>query len=191
MKLLVIALAFSMVPVAAAAQDTMDRGTYDTQLQDLQHRSESLGSEIHRSRTALSIMAMTVFEQVGNSRLAVVQENRMGPLYRLVRAVYAIDGTPVFTAANPEGIRAEGLVEIYDGAIAPGEHLLTLRLEYVGDGGSVVQYLEGYHFIIRSSHRFTAPDGRALRLRVVPYERETIRGFIDRPWVGYVESLGE
>src|SRR5688500_2726840 len=108
MKLLVIAMAFSMVPVAAAAQETMDRGTYDTQLQDLQHRSESLGSEIHRSRTALAIMGMEVFEQRGSSRLSVIQENRMGPLYRLVRAVYAIDGTPVFSQASPDGIEADG-----------------------------------------------------------------------------------
>jgi hypothetical protein len=190
MKILALVLAISTLPLTAAAQETMDRGTYDTQIRDLQQRSEQLGSDIFRSRTALSVMALEVLEQRGTARLAVVQEDRMGPLYRLVRAVYAIDGTPVFTQSDPDGIAAAGALEIYDGAITTGEHLLTVRLEYVGAGGRVFDYLEGYHFVIRSSHRFTTPDGRALRIRVLPYERETVRSYVDRPWIGYVESLG-
>ena len=192
MKILAFALILASVPAVASGQETMDRGTYDTQLRDLQHRAEQLGSEVNRSRTALALIGMQVFDEQGAARVAVVQENRMGPLYRLVSATYAIDGTVVHQVADPSGsLDDEQQIDIYRGAITPGEHLLTLRLEYVGDGGSVVRYLEGYRFVVRSSHRFTASDGRGTRIRVIAYEREAMRTYAERPWVGYVESLDD
>ena len=180
-----------LVPLAAQAQDeAMERGTYDTRVVDLGHRAEQLASDIARARTALAVIGTHVFEEHGVAQLRLVHENRMGPLYRLVRAEYAIDGRPVFARADASGaLDARDEIEIYTGGIAPGEHVLSLRLEYVGAGGRVVSYLEGYHFVIRSSHHFTAADGRVLRLRVVAYERDATRAYVDRPTVGYRESL--
>src|SRR5689334_575999 len=192
--LLASALVLAMAPMTARAQEpappAMDRGTYDTQLRDLQFRSEQLASDIGRSRRALGLIAMNVFEEHGGARLRVAQENRMGPFYRLTGATYAIDGTAVYHQVDAGGALGEpDQLGIYDGAITPGEHVLTVRLEYTGQGGEVVDYLEGYRFVVTSSHHFTAADGRLLRVQVVAYERDTMRAFTDRPWVGYRESL--
>lgn len=191
MRIVLAALALASIPATAVAQDApLDRGTYDVQLTDLGHRTEQLASDIARARRALGLIGTHVFEQSGVAQLRLFQENRMGPLYRLVRAEYAIDGRPVFVRADTSGrLDARDEIEIYTGGITPGEHVLSLRLDYVGSGGRVVSYLEGYRFVIRSSHHFTAADGRVLRLRVVAYERDAMEAYVDRPTVGYRESL--
>jgi hypothetical protein len=61
--------------------------------------------------------------------------------------------------------------DIYDGLMTPGDHRLSVVLRYVGEGGEVVRYLEGYHFQVRSSYAFSAPPGQRTNVTVRTFER--------------------
>ena len=169
----------------------VDPGGYGVRARDLQFRVEELGSDIARARRALAVLATEVFEAADGAVVSIVHDNGMGPLYRLVRAQYAIDGVPVFARADPTGALDEReRFDVYRGAIAPGAHVLSVRLDYVGQGGFAFRYLEGYHFTLSAGHDFTAPSGRTLHLRVRAFPRgDATTSYIDRPALGFAESI--
>ena len=130
---------------------TIDAGTYAVRLRDLEQRINELKEQIFRSKARLSLLAETVLEGVvGGGQAVIIHENRMSQSYKLVRVVYALDGAPIFTKADEEGSLGEQQeFEVYNGSIVPGEHTLTVNLEYRGHGYGVFAYLKGYRFKVR------------------------------------------
>ncbi|MEM7609289.1 MAG: dihydrolipoamide acetyltransferase, partial [Myxococcota bacterium] len=111
--------------------------------------------------------------------------------FGLVKAVYALDGAPIFNKADEDGSLAErDEFQVYNGSIVPGEHTLTVNLEYRGHGYGIFSYLKGYRFKVRSNYSFTAPEGRAVNVRVVGYEKGGPTAPLEeRPAVRYVERV--
>jgi hypothetical protein len=62
------------------------------------------------------------------------------------------------TKRGPLGDQTE--FEVYNGSIVPGDHNITVNLEYRGNGYGIFSYLKGYRFRVRSSYTFNAPEGR-------------------------------
>src|SRR5690606_16533066 len=116
--------------------------------------------QIFRSKTRLSLLAETVLGVVvAGSQVVITHENQMSSSYRMVKAVYALDGAPVFNRADEEGsLASQDEFAVYDGNIVPGEHSLSVNLEYRGHGYGIFSYLKGYRFKVRSSYSFTAPE---------------------------------
>ena len=114
----------------------IDAGTYAVRLRDLEQRINELKEEIFRSKARLSLLAETVLEGVvGGGQAVIVHENRMSDSYKLVRVSYALDGAPIFTKADEEGsIGDQREFEVYNCIIVPGEHTITVNLEYRGHG---------------------------------------------------------
>lgn len=172
----------------------MDAGTYAVRLRDLEQRINELREQVFRSKGRLALLAESVLEgTVGGSELLIRHENRMSGTFELTRVVYLLDGAQIFPSG--ESLSGEALAEaetfdIYRGSIVPGEHTLSITLEYRGNGHGVFAYLEGYRFTVRSSHSFTAPEGRAMTLRVVGLESGGQTTPIeDRPTVRFVEAV--
>lgn len=159
--------------IAATTAETMDAGTYAVRLRDLEQRINELKEQIFRSKARLSLLAETVLQGVvAGAQAVIVHENRMSSSFRLVKAVYALDGARIFSKADEEGALGERReLDIYDGSIVPGEHTLTVNLEYRGHGYGIFSYLKGYRFRVRSNYSFTAPEGKAITIRVVGYEK--------------------
>jgi hypothetical protein len=171
----------------------MDAGTYGVRLRDLEQRINELKEQIFRSKARLSLLAETVLQGVvAGSQARLIHENKMGNSYKLVKAVYALDGAPIFNKADEEGgLGDQEEFDVYNGSIVPGEHTLTVKLEYRGHGYGIFSYLKGYRFKVSSSHTFTAPEGKALTLRVVGYEKGGPTAPLEeRPAVRYVERVG-
>lgn len=178
--------------VAVAQPESMDAGTYAVRLRDLEQRINELKEQIFRSKARLSLLAETVLQGVvAGAQAVIVHENRMSSSYRLVKAVYALDGTPIFNRADEEGSLAESdEFEVFNGSIVPGEHTLTVNLEYRGHGYGIFTYLKGYRFKVRSNYAFTAPEGRLVNVRVVGYESGGPTAPLEeRPAVRYVEEV--
>jgi len=176
----------------ASGEDTMAAGTYAVRLRDLEQRINELKEQIFRSKARLSLLAETVLQGVvAGAQAVVVHENRMSSSYRLVKAVYALDGAPIFNKADEEGSLAEQeTFQVYNGSIVPGEHTLTVNLEYRGHGYGIFSYLKGYRFKVRSNYSFTAPEGRAITVRVVGYEKGGPTAPLEeRPAIRYVERV--
>ena len=172
----------------------MDAGTFAVRLRDLEQRINELKEEVFRSKGRLALLAETVLEgTVGGAQLLIRHENRMSSTFELSRVVYLLDGAQIFpTAQSPSGdaLADEEAFDVYRGSIVPGEHTLSGTIEYQGDGHGGFSDLEGYHLTVRSSHSFTAPEGRALTLRVVGLENGGQATPIeDRPTVRFVEAV--
>jgi len=176
----------------AARDEGMDVGTYAVRLRDLEQRINELKEQIFRSKARLSLLAETVLQGVvAGAQAVIVHENRMSSSYRLVKAVYALDGARIFSKADEEGSLGEQReLNIYDGSIVPGEHTLTVNLEYRGHGYGIFSYLKGYRFRVRSNYSFTAPEGKAATIRVVGYEKGGPTAPLEeRPAIRYIERL--
>jgi len=177
---------------SAAADSEMDAGTYAVRLRDLEQRINELKEQIFRSKARLSLLAETVLQGVvAGAQAVIVHENRMSSSYRLVKAVYALDGARIFSKADEEGSLGERQeTDIYDGSIVPGEHTLTVNLEYRGHGYGIFSYLKGYRFRVRSNYSFSAPEGKAITIRVVGYEKGGPTAPLEeRPAIRYIERL--
>ena len=177
---------------SAERDEGMDAGTYAVRLRDLEQRINELKEQIFRSKARLSLLAETVLQGVvAGAQAVIVHENRMSSSYRLVKAVYALDGARIFSKADEEGSLGERReLDIYDGSIVPGEHTLTVNLEYRGHGYGIFSYLKGYRFRVRSNYSFTAPEGKAITIRVVGYEKGgPIAPLEERPAIRYQERV--
>lgn len=176
----------------ATGDEEMDAGTYAVRLRDLEQRINELKEQIFRSKARLSLLAETVLQGVvAGAQAVIVHENRMSSSYRLVKAVYALDGARIFSKADEEGSLGERRdLDIYDGSIVPGEHTLTVNLEYRGHGYGIFSYLKGYRFRVRSNYSFTAPEGKAITIRVVGYEKGGPTAPLEeRPAIRYMERI--
>ena len=176
----------------AVKEENVDAGTYGVRLRDLEQRINELKEQIFRSKARLSLLAETVLQGVvAGSQARIVHENKMGNSYRLVKVVYALDGAPIFNKADEEGALGEQEeFDIYNGSMVPGEHTLTVKLEYRGHGYGIFSYLKGYRFKVSSSHTFTAPEGKALTLSVVGYEKGGPTAPLEeRPALRFVERV--
>ena len=179
-------------PAPAAPAEPIDAGTYAVRLRDLEQRINELKEQIFRSKARLSLLAETVLEGVvGGGQAVIIHENRMSQSYKLVRVVYALDGAPIFTKADEEGSLGEQKeFEVYNGSIVPGEHTLTVNLEYRGHGYGVFAYLKGYRFKVRSTYTFAVPEGRVSTVHVVGYEKGgPTTPLEERPAVRYIERV--
>jgi hypothetical protein len=79
---------------------------------------------------------------------------------------------------------------VYNGSIVPGEHTLTVNLEYRGHGYGVFSYLKGYRFKVRSNYTFAVPEGRVSTVHVVGYEKGgPSTPLEERPAVRYIERV--
>ncbi len=177
----------------SATKDTgMSAGTYSVRLRDLEQRINELKEQIFRSKARLSLLAETVLQGVvAGSQATLIHENRMGSSYLLVKVVYALDGAPIFNKADEEGeLDDREKFDIYNGSIVPGEHTLTVNLEYRGHGYGIFSYLKGYRFKVRSNYTFTAPEGKAIVVRVVGFEKGGPTAPLEeRPAIRYVERV--
>lgn len=179
---------------ANTAEKQVDAATYAVRLRDLEQRINELKEQIFRSKARLSLLAETVLQGVvAGSQTMIVHENKMSGSYKLVKAVYALDGAPIFNRADEEGGLSERPeFDVYNGSIVPGEHTLTVNLEYRGHGYGIFSYLKGYRFKVRSSYSFSAPEGKAVNLRVVAYEKGGPTAPLEeRPAIRYQERVTE
>ena len=111
--------------------------------------------------------------------------NDVGKGFRLVEAEFAMDGEKlpvVLTSAEP----GKSYV-IVSGAMKPGQHVVSARLTYRGDGG-VFSYMKGYKLNVRSVQVLNAPADRAASFTVVGRETKGITVPIEKRLVISVED---
>jgi len=178
--------------VTADASTNLTGEQYVVRLRDLEQRINELKEEIFRSKARLSLLAEAILQNVvGGARAIVQHENEMGPSFRLVRAVYALDGAPLLTRTDTNGSLADMHdFPVYNGQIGAGEHTLTVNLEYQGNGYGIFSYVKGYTFRVRSTQSFSVPDGKAIQIRVVGYEKGgPTTPPEERPAVRYIQRI--
>jgi hypothetical protein len=174
-------------PAAAPAPAATSEG-YSVQLRQLEQRVSELKEQIFRSKARLNLLKETVLHGViAGSRAVVMFKNEMGSAFKLTRAVFAVDGVQVKALADESGkLNEADKFEIFNGAIVPGPHTLMVMLVYQGSGFGVFNYFKGYKFTVRSSHTFTAGEGKLTEITIRGFEKGNITTpLAERPAVDF------
>jgi len=179
----------------AAAAGGADSGAYTVRLRGLEKNVNELKEQIFRTKARLNLLKETVLGGViGASRAIIHHKNEMGSSFKLIKAAFALDGVQI--AAKSEGNLADlQEFDVYNGAIQPGSHTLSVALQYQGNGFGVFSYLKGYKFNVKSSHTFVAGESKTTNITVVGYEKGNITTQLsDKPAIDFrvnVMSAGE
>jgi hypothetical protein len=182
----------SPVTVKPAASGGMDGATYAVRLRDLEQRIDELKEQIRRSHTRLSLLTDTILSGgLAGSRSEVQFQNDMSSAFKLVRALFVLDGAVQYNKSDDSGALAEQKeIPIFSGSIPPGDHTVQILLQFQGSGYGVFSYLKGYHFEARSSHSFTAVEGKTLTLQIIAYEKGGVTTPLEeRPAVRFNEKI--
>lgn len=177
-----------VAPVAAPVVAAAAPASRGIALRDIDREMSDLANDIGQSYTRLQqITGMVLARSGGGAQLIIEHQNQMGSTFRLVRATYSLDGATIGTRVDEGGSLADQQsFSVFNGRVASGEHSVTVSLEYQGNGYGIFSYIRGYTFRSRSVQNFTVPEGRALRLNVVGYERGGATTAIeDRPAIRY------
>lgn len=175
-----------------SADTPVDGATYQVRLRDLESKVDELKEQIRRSHTRLSLLSETILGGgVGGSRAEIRFTNEMSSAFRLVRALFVLDGAVQYNKKDESGALAEQReIPIFSGSITPGDHTLQTLVQLRGHGYGVFSYLRGYRFEVKSSHSFTVTEGKTIRLEVVAWEKGGVTTPLEqRPAVRYVEKL--
>jgi len=182
---------------AAPAGGGADPGAYTVRPRSLGKKVNELKEQIFRTKARLNLLKETVLGGViGASRAVIRHKNEMGSSFRLIKAAYALDGVQIYSKSDDTGRLAEMTeFDVYNGAIQPGSHTLSVVLLYQGNGFGVFSYLKGYKFTVKSSHSFVAAESKSTNITVVGYEKGNITTQLsDKPAVDFrvnVMAAGE
>lgn len=177
---------------AGSAPAGMDGATYAVRLRDLERRMDELKEQIRRSHTRLSLLTDTILSGgVAGSRADIQFQNEMSSAFKLTKALFVLDGAIQYNKADDTGALADQHdIPIFNGSIPPGDHTMQVLLQLQGNGYGVFSYLRGYHFEVKSSHSFTAVEGKTLTLQVIAYEKGGVTTALEeRPAVRYAEKI--
>ena len=169
-----------------------DQGAYTVRLRSLENNVNELKEKVFSTKRRLNLLKETVLGGViGASRSLIKHKNEMGTSFRLIKALYLLDGVQIFSKADDTGQLADMTeFDVFNGAIQPGSHTVSVTLVYQGNGFGVFSYLKGFKYTARSSHTFVAGEGKSTELTVVGYEKGNITtNFNDRPGIDFRISV--
>lgn len=181
-------------PSAQSRSTKAETGTYTVRLRDLEGRINRLKEQIFRSKARLSLLAESVLDRkLAGAKAAITFRNEMGSSFRLVKAVFLLDGAPIFNKSDTGDDLAErDILNLFDGPVMPGEHTLSIVLQYRGHGYGIFSYLRGYQFKTKSSRTFTVNEGKVMSLEVVGYEKGGPSVPLEeRPDVRYIMNVAD
>jgi hypothetical protein len=170
----------------------MNGATYSVRLRDLEQRVDELKDQIRRSHTRLALLSDTIVGGgAAGSRAEVEFENEMSNAFELTRALFVIDGQVQYNRQDDTGALADQKdIPIYTGTMPPGDHTIQVALTFQGNGYGVFSYLRGYKFEVKSSHSFTATEGKALTVTATAFEKGGVTTPLEqRPTIEWHEKI--
>ncbi len=177
---------------APAAAPAMDGPTYAVRLRDLEQRIDELKEQIRRSHTRLSLLSDTILSGGGaGSRGTIKFSNELSSAFKVTRLLIVLDGAVQYNKTDQSGALSEQAeIPIFNGSIPPGDHTVQLLMNLQGNGYGVFSYLRGYRFEVKSSHSFTAVEGKTVTVQAVGYEKGGVTTPLEeRPAIRYVEKV--
>jgi hypothetical protein len=170
----------------------VDGSTFTVRLRDLQQHIDELKEQIRRSHTRLSLLSDTILSGGGaGSRATIRFTNELSSAFRVTRVLVVLDGAVQYNKTDQSGALAEQPeIPIFNGSVPPGDHTLQVLINLQGHGYGVFSYLRGYRFEVRSSHSFTAVEGKTVNLQALAYEKGGVTTPLEeRPAIRYVEKV--
>jgi hypothetical protein len=115
----------------------------------------------------------------------------MSSAFLLTRAQFMIDNQLQANRQDESGALAEQKdIPIYSGTVPPGDHTVVVALTFQGNGYGIFSYLRGYKFEVKSSHSFTAIEGKNLVITATAFEKGGVTTPLEqRPQIDWHETL--
>jgi hypothetical protein len=170
----------------------MNGATYSVRLRDLEQRVDELKDQIRRSHTRLALLSDTIVGGgAAGSRAEVEFANEMSNAFELIRALFVIDGQVQYNRQDDSGALADQKeIPIFTGTMPPGDHTIQVALTFQGNGYGVFSYLRGYKFEVKSSHSFTAVEGKSLSVTATAFEKGGVTTPLEqRPTIEWHEKV--
>jgi hypothetical protein len=177
---LLAAAALAASTATALADDDTDTVPTNLELTQLQRRVEALEGRAWIAKATADRLKEQLLGGGFGAQATIVHVDEMGSAFRLVDLTYAVDGDEVFHQHGDDLYRTDRF-DILTGPIAPGAHELVVIAKYRGHGYGVFRYLDKYTFTVRSSHAFTAEEGKTTRVEAHAVDRGTSAELRDRP----------
>jgi hypothetical protein len=186
------AAAVSVDMTSKPAEGAMNGATYSVRLRDLEQRVDELKDQIRRSHTRLAMISDTILSGgAAGSRAELVFHDEMSSAFLLTQATFVMDNQVQYNKLDDSGALADQKeIPIYTGSVPPGDHTIQVALTFQGNGYGVFSYLRGYKFEVKSSHSFTAVEGKALSVVATAFEKGGVTTPLEqRPTVEWHETL--
>lgn len=163
--------------------------SFNVKLRNIEERVNELKEKIFQSKARLIQLQEVVLQgSISGAKAVLIHRNEMGSSFKLRRVQYSLDGAPVLNRmdSGDGDLENQQEIEIFNGSIAPGNHQISVLMEYQGYGYGIFSYLRGYKFKIKSSYTFDAPEGKQTTIRIVGFEKGGITTELkDRPSIRY------
>ena len=142
-------------------------------LRRLEQRVQALKERAWRAKARVGMLKESALGGGVGAAATLLHSNKMGSSFRLIKLVYAVDGTQVFARSDDsaETLYKTKSFDILTGPISPGSHSISVLAVYRGHGYGVFKYLTKYTFTVRASHTFTAAEGKATRIEASGFEK--------------------
>lgn len=141
---------------------------YDLKLQELETKIDDLKEKVFQSKSRVVLLKETVLGgNLSGSRAVIVHKNKLGPRFKLKRAMYSLDGSRVFNESRDGGgLKKSNQFKVFDSSVTAGNHNISILLEYEGGPVGIFSYMKGYQFKVRSSCPFDAQEGKATMIEI-------------------------
>ncbi len=151
----------------------IDGATYRVRLRDLEQKVAELKEQVRRSHSRLALLSDTILSGTdGGARAEIEFVNDLGGAWRIVEAVFILDGAVQYKRTDQTGSLSEQkTIPIFAGNVPAGPHTLQVMLKLRGHGFGVFSYLQGIEATVRNDHSFTLTDGKVIRLTATAWEQ--------------------
>ncbi|MBO7126706.1 hypothetical protein J6W78_04090 [bacterium] len=158
-----------------------DEHGYNMKLRALEEKIDSLKDKIFKSKQRLAILQETVLGgTVGGSTVTIIHNNEVDSLFKLVSAVYYFDDKPIFKKVDLPEELVEKEIQVYDAAVVPGPHRISVYFVYIGQGYGVFSYLKDYAIKITADQSFTLEEGDIVEIEASAFDKGGMYSFENR-----------
>ena len=173
-------------PAEASKESAGDEQGYNLKLRALEEKIDSLKDKIFKSKQRLAILQETVLGgTVGGSTVTIIHKNDTGSLFRLVSAVYYFDDKPIFKKVDLPEELGEKEIQVYDTAVVPGPHRISVYYVFTGRGYGFFSYMKDYSVKISADHSFTLEEGDIVEIEVAAVDKGNMYNFDNRIGVSF------
>jgi len=139
----------------------------------LEQNTQALKERAWQLKARVQMLKEQILGGGVGAQALIAHVNEMGSAFRMIKLVYTLDGTQVFSRADEtaETMYKTKSFDIFSGPIAPGNHSIAVVATYRGHGYGVFDYLSKYTFTARTNQAFTAGEGKITKFDCRGYEK--------------------
>ena len=139
----------------------------------LEQRTQALKERAWQLKARVQMLKEQMIGGGIGAQAVIAHSNEMGASFRLIKLVYALDGTQVFarTDDTAESLYKARSFDVFAGPISPGNHTISAVATYRGHGYGVFEYLSKYTFTARGNQAFIAGAGKISKVDCHGFEK--------------------